>query len=94
MYMRYASIAAGAALCLGLLAGVAGASAEEEITASTCQNMESQVRSAMNTSQQPSNSQQEAQKERATGHQYCARGFYKIGTEHFAQALKLLGSKA
>lgn len=92
--MRYASIAAGAALCLGLLNGVATASAEEETTAATCQSMESQVRSAMNTAQQQSNSQQEAQKERATGHQYCARGFYKIGTEHFAQALKLLGGKA
>jgi len=92
--MRYASIAAGAALCFGMLTGLANASAEEEINAATCQNMESQVRSALNSGQQQSSSQQEAQKERATGHQYCARGFYKIGTEHFAQALKLLSSKA
>jgi hypothetical protein len=94
MYMSYSSIAAGAALSLGLFVSAAGALAAEEVTAATCQNMESQVRSALDSAPQQTSSQSEAQKERATGHQYCARGFYKIGTEHFAQALKLLTGKA
>ena len=91
--MRYASFAAGAALSLGLVAVATCVSAAEEATAATCQSMESQVRSALDNSQQPGN-QQDAIKERNSGREYCARGFYKLGMDHFAQALKLLGNKA
>jgi hypothetical protein len=91
--MRYASIAAGAALSLSLVAAATSVLAAEEATAATCQSMEAQVRSALDGSQQ-SGSQQDAIKERKSGHEYCARGFYKLGMEHFDQALKLLGNKA
>jgi hypothetical protein len=90
--MRYASIAAGAALCLGLVAAAGSASLAEEANAATCQSMEAQVRSGLDESGQSAN-RQEIVKQRDSGRQYCARGFYRTGMEHFAQALKLLGSK-
>ena len=86
--MCHISIAAVAALALSLVSGTASIAADEEVTASTCQSMEAQVRSALDSGQAQSSTQQEVQKEREAGHQYCSRGFYKIGTEHFAEALK------
>jgi hypothetical protein len=91
--MRYASIAAAAALSFSLFAMPAVVSAAEEASAATCQSMDAQVRSALSGSQQSSN-QQEAVKERDTGRQYCTHGFYKVGMDHYAEALKLLGAKA
>jgi hypothetical protein len=90
--MRYASITAGAALSLSIVA-ITSVSAAEEATAANCQSMEAQVRSVLDSSQ-GSSGQQDAIKERKAGHEYCARGFYKLGMEHFDHALKLLGSKA
>ena len=90
--MRYASIAAGAALSFSLFAVPVAVSAAEEATASACESMDSQVRTALSSSQQ-SNSLQEAVKERNSGRQYCTHGFYKVGMDHYAEALKLLGAK-
>ena len=91
--MRYAPIAAGAALSFSLFAVPVAVSAAEEATAAACQSMDAQVRSALNSSQQ-SSTQQEAVKERNSGRQYCTRGFYRVGLDHYAEALKLLGNKA
>jgi hypothetical protein len=54
--------------------------------------MDAQVHSALDSSQQ-SSSQQEAVKERNSGREYCTHGFYRVGMDHYAEALKLLGSK-
>jgi len=62
-----------------------------EATETTCRDLEAQVRTALETSQQAGN--QQAVKERESGRAYCTRGFYKIGAGHLTQALKLLGQK-
>lgn len=86
--MRYISIAS-AALCLGLVAAASAASAAQEPTEAVCHDMDSQVRSAL---QKPSANQEQAMRERNSGRQFCQHGFYRVGTEHYAQALKLLGA--
>ena len=89
--MRYIKLASGAAICLGLMLGVSTVYAEEA-TQTTCRDLDAQVRTALETSQQSGN-QQQAVKERQSGRAYCTRGFYKIGADHLNQALKLLGQK-
>jgi hypothetical protein len=88
-FMRYISIAS-AALCLGLVVAASAASAQEP-TEAVCHDMDSQVRSAL---QNPPSSvnQEQAVRERNSGRQFCQHGFYRVGTDHFAQALKLLGA--
>jgi hypothetical protein len=53
--------------------------------------MDTQVKTALENSQSPN--RDEAAKERSSALLYCNRGYYKMGTAHFAQALKLLGSE-
>jgi hypothetical protein len=88
-FMRYHSIAS-AALCLGLVVATS-ASAAQEPTEALCHNMDSQVRSALQNPQSSAN-QEQAVRERNSGRQFCQHGLYRVGTEHFAQALKLLGA--
>ncbi len=87
--MRYNSVAS-AALCLGLVVAASAASAQEP-TEAVCHDMDSQVRSALQNPQSSAN-QEQAVRERNSGRQFCQHGFYRVGTEHFAQALKLLGA--
>jgi hypothetical protein len=74
------------------MAGISAASAQE-VTESSCRSMDAQVQSALEGNSQSAGHEQALQ-ERNSARQYCARGFYKMGTQHFAQALKLLGSSA
>jgi hypothetical protein len=85
--MRY-SIVAGTALSLGLLISTSSFAAEP--TESACHDMDAQVRTALESGQ--SANRDEAVKERNSAREFCNHGYYRLGTEHFAQALKLLGS--
>jgi hypothetical protein len=87
--MRY-NLVTSAALCLGLLAGTSPAFAAEG-TEATCNQLDAQVRAALDSGQQLPNRDQ-AMKERSTGRQFCSHGYYKVGGEHYSQALRLLGS--
>ena len=89
--MRY-TLVTTAALCLGLTAGISAASAQE-VTEAACRSMDAQVQTALEGNLQSANHSQALQ-ERNSARQYCAHGYYKIGTAHFTQALKLLGSSA
>jgi hypothetical protein len=89
--MRY-TLVTTAAVCLGLMAGTSTAFAQE-VTEAACRSMDAQVQSALQTGSQSGNHEQAVQ-ERNSARQYCAHGFYKMGTAHFSEALKLLGSTA
>lgn len=91
--MRYASIAAGAAFSFSMFVVPTTVFAADEATAAACESMDAEVRSALSNSQQ-SSAQQEAVKERNSGRQYCTHGFYRVGMDHYTEALKLLGAKA
>ncbi len=86
--MRYGLIAA-ASLCLGFAASSSALAAEP--TEGLCRNMDLQVGTALEANQ--STSRDEAVRERNSAREYCNHGYYKLGTQHFAQALKLLGAQ-
>jgi hypothetical protein len=74
------------------MAGASVASAQE-VTEAACRSMDAQVQTALQgSSQSPSHDQ--ALREQNSGRQYCGHGFYKVGTQHYSQALKLLGTSA
>jgi hypothetical protein len=85
--MRYGLIAA-ASLCLGFVTSSAFAA---EPTEGLCRNMDLQVGTALGSGQ--STNRDEAVRERNSAREYCNHGYYKLGTQHFAQALKLLGAQ-
>jgi hypothetical protein len=86
--MRY--ILVTGALSAALMIGSSAAFAQEP-TEDLCRNVDAQVGSALeNTS---STNRDEALRERNSGRNFCDHGYYKIGTEHLEQALKLLGTK-
>jgi hypothetical protein len=74
------------------MAGTSAAFAQE-VTEDACRSMDAQVQQALDGSSQVGNHDQ-ALRERNSGRQYCAHGYYKMGTAHFSEALKLLGSSA
>jgi hypothetical protein len=84
------NLIAAASLSLGLAASAAGAYAGEP-TEGLCRNMDLQVGTALEANQ--STGRDEAVRERNSARAYCNRGYYKLGTQHFAQALKLLGAQ-
>lgn len=86
--MRYTLVTT--ALLAALMVGNTAAFAQEP-TEELCRNVDAQVGSALeNTS---STNRDQALRERNSGRSFCNRGYYKIGTEHLEQALKLLGTK-
>jgi hypothetical protein len=89
--MRNALVAAGAALTFGFVLSASVAAAAPEVTASTCRDLDTQVQSALQSSQ--ATDREQAVREENTARQYCSHGFYKNGAQHYAQALKLLGTK-
>jgi hypothetical protein len=86
--MRY-SILAGTVLSLGLMISSSTSFAAEP-SDFACHDMDAQVRTALESNQ--SANRDEAVRERNSGREFCNHGYYKLGTEHLAQALKLLGS--
>src|SRR5690242_17914208 len=78
--MRY-TLVTTAAVCLGLVAGVSAASAQE-VTEAACRSMDAQVQTALEGNTQAANHDQALQ-ERNSARQYCAHGYYKMGTTHF-----------
>jgi hypothetical protein len=86
--MRYSLMSAAVCLGVALSAGAAFAQADD----TTCSKMDAQVRTALQGATQSSN-YDAAVKEHNTGRQFCTNGYYKVGTEHYADALKLLGAE-
>lgn len=56
----------------------------------SCQTMADQVRTALDAHQDSSNLAQ-ATKEKNYGRDFCNESMYKVGLQHYAEALKLLG---
>lgn len=83
-------VIAASILSLSLIGGASVAVAQE-VSASTCRDKEVQVRSALASSQ--AGDREAAQKEQNTGRNFCNHGYYKVGMDHFEQALKLLNAK-
>jgi hypothetical protein len=79
-----AAIGLSAMLAMGTSANAADASA------STCVSLASQVRTALASNQQSAN-YEAAVKESRYGRDFCANAQPRVGTAHYAQALKLLG---
>jgi hypothetical protein len=72
-----------------------GATAANAMTASAdgCTNMATQVKTALDANSSSSN-YSAAMKEKNNGRDFCNSGMYKVGIDHYAQALKLLGVSA
>lgn len=62
-------------------------------TAGSCATMAVQVKTALDANQSSSNLA-DATKEKNYGRDFCNNSMYKVGLEHYAQALKLLGASA
>lgn len=71
-----------------LAMGTSAASAQE--SGSNCVSLASQVKTALASNQQSAN-YDAAVKESHFGRDFCANAQPKMGTAHYAQALKLLG---
>lgn len=56
----------------------------------SCQTMADQVKTALDAHQDSSNLAQ-ATKEKNYGRDFCNESMYKVGLQHYAEALKLLG---
>ena len=87
--MRY--ILVTGALAAVLLTGGVSAALAQEPTEAVCRNLDTQVGTALESSQPADRDR--ALRERNSGRDFCNHGYYRIGTEHFEQALKLLGAK-
>jgi len=83
--VKFLGIVLGAGLAL-----FAGGANAADATLGTCTSMADQVKTALNSAQQSANYDQ-ANKEKSYGRDFCANGMYKVGIDHYAQALKLLG---
>ena len=88
--MRNSFVAASAALAFGFILTASAASAQE-VTASTCRDLDVQVQSALQSSQ--TGNRDQAVREQNSGREFCSHGFYRNGAQHLAQALKLLTAK-
>ena len=86
--VRMMAIVLGAALAMGATAANAA-----EASADTCLSMASKVKTALDGAQSSPNYDQ-ANKEKGYGRDFCSHGMYKVGIDHYAQALKLLGVQA
>lgn len=73
-----------------MLAMATSAASAEDASASSCVSLASQVRTALAGNQQSAN-YDAALKESHYGRDFCANAQPRIGTAHYAQALKLLG---
>ena len=80
------------AFCAMATTGAMAADAVQP-SADTCHAMATQVRTALDANQSSSNFA-DATKEKNYGRDFCNNAMYKIGLEHYAQALKLLGVSA
>jgi hypothetical protein len=86
--MRFIKIA----VCLATIgaAGLGSAGATETANVTTCLQMASQVKTALEGNMQSAN-YDAAKKEQGYGRDFCTNSFYARGISHYDQALKLLG---
>jgi 6-phosphogluconate dehydrogenase len=85
------STAGVAAICASAGFFAMSATVANAATVSDCLHAAREVRQAISHNQNSSEIN-DAKRQARTGLQYCNRGFYKRGTAHYAQALKLLGA--
>jgi hypothetical protein len=69
--------------------GVTAASAADA-SADTCMSMAAQVKTALDANQSSPNLAA-ATHEKNYGRDFCGHAMYKVGMDHYGQALKLLG---
>lgn len=80
------------ALCAMATIGATAATAETA-SADNCTSMGAQVKTALDANPNSSN-YSAAVKEKNNGRDFCDHGMYKVGIDHYAAALKLLGVSA
>jgi len=83
--MNFVKCSAAAILAVALGAASAAASPQGD-----CARTGKKVNDALNAGQQ-SPQYQDALKEAHNGRDFCLAGFYKLGLDHYANALKILG---
>lgn len=84
-YLKTATAVAVVSLAFGAASAFA-----QEATGSDCNEQSRKVTVVLSANEQ-SAQYQDARHEAETGRDYCRRGFYKVGLDHFANAMKLLG---
>lgn len=89
--MRSMKFAAGmVVLSLGLGITAASASADQMANATTCLDVATKVKTALDANTQSAN-YDSAMKERRYGDEFCTNSFYAKGIAHYNRALQLLG---
>lgn len=91
--MSISKIAAAMLVAGGIAAFGTSATASEPATSLNCLKMSKQVKDALYTHQEGS-AHDAAAAELKTGSDYCMKGFYKAGLEHYQAALKIVGGSA
>jgi hypothetical protein len=84
-YLKSVTAVALVSLAMGVTSAIA-----QEATGSACNEQSRKVTAALSANQQ-SAQYQDARHEADSGRDYCRAGFYKVGLDHYASALKLLG---
>ena len=78
------------ALAFCAMATTTAMAADMTPNSGNCQTMADQVKTALDTHQSSDNIAQ-ATKEKNYGRDFCNESMYKVGMQHYAEALKLLG---
>lgn len=89
--MNYIKFATVTLLATGLGTFAVTASAQEPATSLNCLKMSHQVKEALARDAQ-SPAVQAATQEQKIGTEFCTKGAYKNGIQHFEAALKLIGN--
>lgn len=85
------SVVTAIAVCVGLTAGLATASAAEAATTMTCLTKAKAVRTALNGNTD-TKKDNDAKKQARSGLNYCSHGMFKKGVARYEAALKILGN--
>ncbi len=85
------SVVTAIAVCVGLTAGLASASAAEAATTLTCLTKAKAVKTALNGNTN-SKKYNDAKKQARYGLSYCSNGLFERGVAHYEAALKMLGT--
>ena len=87
--LKLTALALSATMAATMALAVTAASAAQA-SADTCMSMASQVKTALDANQSSPNLAA-ATKEKNYGRDFCNNAMYKVGMNHYAQAMKLLG---
>jgi hypothetical protein len=91
--MSISKIAAAILIAGGVAAASTAASASEAPTSLNCLKMSKQVKDALD-SHQTGAAHENAVAEQRAGVEFCSKGLYQIGINHYEAALKIIGANA